>query len=136
MRSRKFPAKNQVKTKVSSKCSTNHVKNVDIENVPLISLLIDHRFKPLLKQSPSVPKLLVEANETNEQPRQDANCKGRDLVGAKPRKDDVREQYDERSGKSFRLFRFLAFVGVAYEEAYFAAVQVWRVSVSFLRTER
>ncbi|KAK1120939.1 hypothetical protein K0M31_010723 [Melipona bicolor] len=62
-RSRKFPAENQVKTRVSSKCSTNHVKNVDIEDVPLISLLTDHQFKPLLKQSPSVPKLLVEAKE-------------------------------------------------------------------------
>ncbi|XP_043506732.1 uncharacterized protein LOC122527019 [Frieseomelitta varia] len=53
-RSRNFRVKDQ--TKVSLQYSVNYIENVDIENIPLINFLTDHRLK-------SISKLLVKANK-------------------------------------------------------------------------
>ena len=58
-RSRKFRVKDRVKkvrTRVSLKYSVNYIENIDIEDIPLISFLTDHRLK-------SISKLLLEASE-------------------------------------------------------------------------
>lgn len=55
-RSRKFRVKDRLKTKVSLNYSVNYIENVDIEDIPLINFLTDHRLK-------SIRKLLAKANE-------------------------------------------------------------------------